>query len=117
MKRTPLERRTELKRTGPIKPKRRKPSEFDRIYGSNDRAWSIRAMPCAVPLCHDRRIHNAHTENGGVGRKAGWETVVPLCAHHHAELDNGLGSVDLFDAKYGTDLRALAARLATEVQP
>lgn len=112
-----MKRGTPLKRTGRIKPKKRSASEFRRIYGSRKRVEAIKAMPCTVPNCPGGPCHNAHTENGGMGRKAGWETIVPLCPGHHATLDNGIGSVSAFDSMYGTDLAATAARLATRVTP
>lgn len=110
-----LERGPGPKRKSRIKPKARSASEFRRIYGSRARVQAIKAMRCTVPHCPEGSCHNAHLENGGMGRKAGWDVIVPLCPKHHAQLDNGLGSVEAFDAMYGTDLRATAKRLATEV--
>jgi hypothetical protein len=60
---------------------------------------------------------NAHTENGGMGRKAGWETVCTLCPGCHHWLDNWLGSVEMFDRVQGSDLRAAARTAAVEVAP
>lgn len=100
-----------------MRPKKRSASEYARIYGSRERVERIKAMPCTVPGCVRRPSENAHIENGGMGRKAGWETVLPLCHQHHHQLDDVLGSVELFDRTYLTDLRATAARLAVEVTP
>lgn len=98
-----------------VRPKKRSPSEYARIYGSRERVERIKAMRCTVPGCVRRPSENAHIENGGMGRKAGWETITPLCHQHHHQLDNGLGSVEAFDRKFGTNLRATAARLAEEI--
>jgi hypothetical protein len=80
---SPRPRSTPLKRTGPIarksriKAKKRKPSEFARIYGSKERVAWVKAQPCVV--CGRGPCENAHTEVGGIGYKAGYETIVPLC--------------------------------------
>lgn len=107
----------ELKRKTGLKPKRRKPSEYARIYGSRARVEAIKRMRCAVPGCGLGPCHNAHIRNGGMGRKSDWTDIVPLCGRHHFAFDDQLGSVELFDRRFGTDLEALAARLAVEVLP
>lgn len=112
-----LSRKTPMRRAGGIKPKKRSASEFRRIYGSRQRVEAIKAMRCTVPHCPHGPCHNAHTEGGGMGRKAGWETIVPLCPTHHFTLDSGLGSVRLFDEVHQTDIAATAARLALLVTP
>ena len=110
----------QLDRTTPVKkrnPKRRQ-SEFARCYGSKERVQAIKALPCWN--CRKRHAENAHTESGGTGRKAGWETVVDLCGVCHrtgsSSLHN-LGSVDAFDREHGTDLRARAQWLAENLPP
>lgn len=106
-----------MKSGGPIKPKKRKASEYRRIYGSRARVKAMKALGCAVSHCRLGPVHNAHLTNGGTGRKADWDTIVPLCASHHMQLDDVLGSVEAFDALYGTDLWATARRLAETLPP
>ncbi len=117
MKRTPLARKpAKRKARKPIKarnPKRRA-SEFIRCYGSKARVEAIKALACWA--CQNEMAENAHTQNGGTGRKAGWETIVDLGRNCHRRL-HALGSVELFDAEFGTDLRARAAFLAEFLDP
>lgn len=107
-----------LARRQRLKAKRRTASEFRRIYGSKDRVLAIKALACYA--CGGWPAENAHTENGGTGRKAGWETIVDLCRSCHRtgkhSLHN-LGSVELFDARWGTSLRERAAFLAEFLKP
>jgi hypothetical protein len=87
LSRSPMPRRTSpIARTASQR-KPRKPSEFARIYHSRERVRFVATMPCLVRdrMC-DGPIQNAHTANGGMGRKAGYETVVPLCRWHHNQL-------------------------------
>lgn len=107
----PIERQT------PLRAKKRSASEFRRIYGSRERVKAIKAMPCTVPHCARTPCDNAHLTNGGTGRKADWDTIAPLCRHHHNELDAMQGSVTAFDTIHGTDLWATAKRLAKELKP
>lgn len=120
-RKTPL-RRSRLQRKKRIKAKRKSAKERDayiaRVYGSRERLLAIKAMPCAVPGCTNRPCDNHHIENGGTGRKAGFDKIVPLCsAEHHDLYHNECGSPEAFDARFGTDLRALAAKLAEEMKP
>ncbi len=117
MKRTPLKRGTKPMKRSRIKHKPRKASEFLRIYGGQGRAKTMRMRPCdhcGHRPTEDFQNENAHTENGGMGRKAGWETVVTLCKACHRAL-HWLGSCAEFLRVTGTDLRAIAARLALEI--
>ena len=98
-----------------IKAKRRTRKEFDRIYGSEARRAAIALLPCAVPGCTNRPSENHHLGNGGTGRKADWQNVTPLCLSHHDIYHRSCGSPEVFDERFGTDLRATAARLAVEV--
>lgn len=119
-----LKRSTGLKRTGLLKRKarvrpinrERRDREFARCYGSEERVLSIKALPCSVPGCTNRPCENAHTVGGGMGRKAGWETVAPLCRSHHRRFHE-LGSNALFAPRYGVDLVEVAERLAVEIPP
>ena len=103
---------SDMKRSG-IKPvnEERREKEWARAYGSEERVRFVKDLPCAVPGCGDSPSENAHLETGGMGRKADADTVVPLCAAHHRELDDELGSVDLFDCEHGTDLWATAEKV------
>lgn len=97
----------------------RTPAQFRRIYGSRERVTTLAMRDCddgcgRVPS-YDYPNHNAHTETGGIGYKAGWQTIVTLCADCHRLLDETYGSVRLFDEHMGTDLRETASRLAREI--
>jgi hypothetical protein len=73
-------RRTPLKRGKPPKPvnKKRKKSEWARAYHSEAFVRFTKSAPCAA----DGRTpcDAAHTESGGAGRKADWDTIIPLCS-------------------------------------
>lgn len=99
MRKTPLNRKTELKRGGPIKPrnKDRKAREFARAYHSEDRVLFVKhGLRCCVPYCYRLPCENAHIEGGGMGRKAHYTKVVPFCPYHHREFHR-LGSKDAFE--------------------
>lgn len=112
MKRTPLPpRRTRLARKAPPprsrkpivtarpRPKKRTPSEFERIYGSRARVRWVKSLPCVycamlnplLGLATAGRSHNAHTVTGGMGRKADADTICPLCPAHHRLYDEHAG--------------------------
>ena len=83
----------------------------------------IRSMPCAAKPAAapgpgakpcGGRMHAHHVRvasGGGMGMKPGDRWCVPLCGSHHSELHTG--GARTFEARYGVDLRAMAARLAT----
>ena len=110
-RRAELRRGASMARGGRIKPKKRSASEFARIYGSVARVAWVKSLPCLVASwgCGGP-IENAHAENGGMGRKADAETVVPLCRSHHAVL-HAVG-VASFQAAHALDLTAEARRIA-----
>lgn len=116
-RKTPLRAKSQIRRKKRIKAKRKSKRERDayiaRVYGSRERLLAIKAMPCAA--CGGLPSENHHMESGGMGRKADHTTIVPLCLTHHAFYHNECGSPEAFDARFGTDLRALAARLAREI--
>lgn len=104
-------RRTPLSRGAGPKSKRRKASEFQRIYGGRDRVRWVKSLPCiAAPHGCVGAIENAHTENGGMGRKADASSIVPACGLHHRAL-HILGA-ETFQFRYRVDLKAEAARVA-----
>lgn len=82
MKRTPLKRKTALKAKTRPRAKPRSNLEFQRVYGSKRRVEFIKHLPCAV--CGKTPCENAHTKSGGMGRKADYTTIVPLCRKCHA---------------------------------
>ncbi len=99
-----------MKRTKPI-PKtnpKRKASEFARCYGSKERVLFVKALPCVA--CDRAPCENHHIRNGGAGRKADYDKIIPLCTSHHDRWhEKGARS---FVATYGLDLGKLAT--ATE---
>jgi hypothetical protein len=73
---------------------KRRQTEFARCYGSRARVQFVKAMPCCYcnaisPLfgMTAGKSDNAHTENGGMGWKADYTTIVPLCRPHHRRYD------------------------------
>lgn len=106
--RSPIKRSTVLRRGKPPKkrnPKRRA-SEFARCYGSKERVEWVKAFPClACVALHsvfyfvEGRSHNAHTMSGGGGRKADYDTIVPLCANHHRMYDERIAPLDTPEAR------------------
>lgn len=87
MKRTPLKRKTRLtskakpKSRQRIKAKPRSSIEFQRVYGSKRRVAYIKELPCVV--CGNGPCENAHIKSGGVGRKAEYTDIIPLCTTCH----------------------------------
>ena len=108
------ERKTAIKKRNP----KRRQSEFARCYGSRERVRAIKKNPCCN--CGRRPSENAHTEGGGAGRKAGWETVADLCGACHRTAKkslHNLGSAAAFKREHGTDLIARARWLAENLKP
>lgn len=95
IRKPPLRRASEpMKRGGRIKPKPRSAGEFARIYGSRERVAFVKSLPCAALVLHqvcDGPIDNAHTQTGGMGRKANADTIAPMCRKHHREYDERRG--------------------------
>lgn len=84
-------------------------AEFSRIYGSEERVLFVKTLPCCA--CgrfpsHDHPSENHHTENGGLSRKAGYLSIVPLCAPCH-RLIHQIGKKS-FVARYGVSFPAAA---------
>ena len=109
-----LGRRAPMKRT-PMKRKRRSKAErdakFHREYGWEGRVKWVQAQPCV--FCGATPCENAHITNGGMGRKAGYDKIVPACEFCHWEMDHGIGKRAM-ERKYGVDLKAEAARVERE---
>jgi hypothetical protein len=105
LKKTPLKRTAGLKRSGSINPrnKDRRAREFARAYGCEDRVLFVKhGLRCVAPYCYRTTCDNAHIEGGGMGRKAHYTKIVPLCsglAGHHAQFHE-LGSKAAFEARH-----------------
>ncbi len=100
----PIPRRKPVKRVNV----KRKASEFARCYGSRERVKWVKSLGC--DMCGLRPSENAHTVTDGMGRKAGYETIVPLCRLHHQNYDEHRG---VFGHDWG---RAIVKRQAIEVE-
>lgn len=91
-----LRRSAPILRGGPPRksnPARRK-KEFQRTYHSAARVEFVKALPCAASGMDDGcggPIENAHTRTDGMGRKAGYNTIAPLCRKHHSAYDERRG--------------------------
>lgn len=124
MKRTPIRRKTPLQATKPakgthtapkhgkarktLKAKPRKASERERIYGPRGFQDWLHRLPCIV-CGHRGDIHAHHYRSDGMGRKAGWDTIVPLCVACH-RLVHDIGR-RRFEALKRVDLEAQAKRV------
>jgi hypothetical protein len=75
----PLKRGGQPKRVNP----KRKATNWRNAYGSRERCVFVQSLPCLVPFCGNTPSENAHIESGGMGRKAHYTKVVPLCSSHH----------------------------------
>lgn len=87
-----------------------RPGEWDRIYGSQDRVRWVQDQDCI--FCGATPCENAHVTNGGMGRKADAEYIVPACAGEarngcHWEMDHGIGKKAM-ERKYRLNLREKA---------
>jgi hypothetical protein len=98
-----------------LRPKKRSPEEYARIYGSRARCDFVKGLPCLVSnkACRGD-VDNHHVENGGLSRKGDYQSIVPLCDVHHDVLHN-LGAVS-FAGQYGIDLTAAAAETEAKWQ-
>lgn len=76
------------------------------------RAW-VRRHHCSVQSCNRMPIECAHVRtgaDGGTSLKPSDKWVISLCVHHHRE-QHRIGEMS-FQARYGLDLRKLAAEFA-----
>lgn len=112
-RRTPLTRTPMPRGTTPMRKvnRTRRATNHARAYGGPERIAWVRSLPCLVAWSGGcaGAVENAHTETGGMGRKADARTVVPLCHQHHRLLhDCGRA---WFEEQYSVDLSAEAARV------
>lgn len=89
----------------------RKQREFARKYHSPERVFYVAEhLACAVPGCSAGPNDNAHVETGGMGYKADYTSVAPLCTgmsgHHWMLHDMG---AETFQHETGCDLDKAAA--------
>lgn len=108
-RRTPFRRSGGPSRGGRINPRNeeRRDAEWKRAYGSEERVRWVQGLPCLA--CGSRPSENAHTETGGMGRKADAETIVPLCPDCHRQLHEE--GADTWQERTGLDLKADARRI------
>lgn len=100
-----MQRRSKPKARNP----KRRAKEFVRCYHSAERVEFVKSLPCLV--CGPRTcvpIENAHIVGDGMGRKAGYDTIVPLCKELHATLHR-IGCAT-FERNHGVFLVEGAAR-------
>jgi len=97
---------TVVKIRGPAHTRANKAREkFAREYGSTERVGWVKSLPCCC--CGRTPSENAHTANGGMGRKAGYATIAPLCTMHHQTIhQHGMTAIEML---YGVDLKNCAA--------
>jgi hypothetical protein len=98
--------------------KRNHVSEFHRSYGCAERVEWVRNLPCT--FCGRSPSENAHVTNGGTGRKADADKVIPACADYsedgqkvrgcHFQMDHGIGKGAMAE-KYGVDLLEEAQKI------
>lgn len=71
---------------------KRRLDEWQRTYHSKARVEFVAALPCVVAgVCSNPETHvgpsdNAHIVGGGMGRKADYDTIIPLCRKCHQYL-------------------------------
>lgn len=114
-----MRRRKLLPRKASLRPKTpmrkvntaRKAKEWQRAYGSPERCDFVNWYGCVV--CGYTPCENAHLENDGMGRKANYDLIVPLCPTHHREQE---GRTQAFQRDHDIDLYALAAQVEREWQ-
>lgn len=118
MRNTPMKPRTKpMKKGGRIKPKKRSPASFTRVYGSEERAEWVKSLPC-VGCGIVGYSENAHVgrEGKGAGRKANADQITPLCGPHgnvigcHRAFDRFLFPFD----RASTRIPVIRSRIATE---
>ena len=78
--------------------------EFKRVYHSKQRQTFVAWLPCVG--CRSVPCHGHHIETDGMGRKAGYALVIPLCpschrwVHDHSRAE--------YEARFSVDFAAWA---------
>lgn len=93
--------------------RQRRDREWLRAYGSIERVKAVKAMQCLVPGCTTRAV-NAHTKNGGMGRKADAKWITRICKAHHTDGNDSmhwLGSAEAFNRHHNVDVFEGAAEI------
>ena len=89
LRRKPLKRKASLKTRKPIpkKNKKRADANYARAYGSKARVAFIKTLACVV--CGATPSDNAHIHGSksGMGRKADYADIIPLCRKCHTLYD------------------------------
>jgi hypothetical protein len=82
----------------------RQKKEFARCYHSEERVAWVQSQPCMwckyrgrIRMCGPSE--NAHVKTDGMGRKAGYEFIVPLGRFHHMKYDSHLPPFDTISAR------------------
>lgn len=100
MKRTPLTRKRRMKRVN----RARRARLFAKHFHSDAFVAWVHSLACTAPGCYRTDIHAAHVKGRAVGGT--WESIIPLCAVHHAAL-HAYGR-PLAEAEWGHDLDLVA---------
>lgn len=113
--------RTPVKRVN----RARKDREFARCYHSVGRVTWIKNQPCVwcrlrgllAKNQHAGECHNAHMMTGGMGRKADYIAIVPLCARHHQQYDEHAKPFNTISARLVVSLFMHGIQLAWLASP
>lgn len=84
---------------------KRSADTFIRAYHSEERVAFVQSLPCVVAGCK-RPSENAHITGDGMGRKAVYSQIAPICSTHHRQLHE-MGR-ERFEGYHLVDLGALA---------
>lgn len=102
--------RSRLTRNGRLRRRPKPHDRFERQYHSRERVRWVRGLDCLVCFCGP--CDNAHVRTGGMGMKASYVWIVPLCHSCHAELHTA--GIRTFEGRYDLDLED-AARMVQEM--
>lgn len=87
------------------KAKKRSAAEYSRIYHSKERVAWVTSQPCIA--CHRTACDGHHITVKGMGIKADYDQIVPLCRSHHSAIH--AHGPKTFAALVGVDLEQAAA--------
>lgn len=90
-------------RKSPPKKRPKSAEKFAYQYGSAARVEWVKSQPCVAASrfgkC-DGEIQNAHTASAGMGLKAHFTTIAPMCQKHHREFDERRGTLGNPDIRH-----------------